>query len=280
MRNLTVVLIALILHSPLWAQDSRLKPSEALTIMLHEMGMNPGIERSQVYDKYLPLVTTGDLNQHEQFLLGDVYFLSFKPEEARDAYYPFLEQDDLYGRVAWQRILQIRFAAFEMVDRVEKEVKTFRERFKPIPEDRLYMYWQVRNLGNHYREQNDHAKVVELIEDELTALDYSGPYSSFALPALFFSSYAAINKHDRAWAHLAKARAGLVNTLHNMEENTVSIEPEYPLPGAGSNFLYHPVIEKSAPGLQQQHFRKLIQQLDDLMQYGVQKMKVEKAQGN
>ena len=239
----------------------KLLPSEATTLMVTQAMNNPDASRKDVYEHYLPRVITEGLDSDELFYLGEVYFFALMPEEARDAYYPLLNDNSMRARVAWQRILQIRFRAFQMYDRVARDMVNFRKNFPADPADRTYLSRQVLNFGNYYREQGLHQKVVDVVEDELAALNYDGAYASFIHPATFIESYAAVGKTEQALAHLKGAHEGLSRTLQARQRQAPEKDHNYPLPDDRYYFFFTPVNEKLGWRQQNDKFQSLIDEL-------------------
>jgi hypothetical protein len=239
----------------------KLLPSEAITLMVTDAMNNPTFSREDVYQAYLPRVITDDLNEEEQFYLGEVYFFALMPEEARDAYYPLRQGESLVARVAWQRLLQIRVRAFEMHERAATDMVNFRKTFAADPADREYLSRQVLNFGNYYARQGEHEKVVGVVEAELAALNYGGAYASFIHPATFIESYIATGRMQQAIKHLQSAHDGLTETLKVRVSSPPDDDYNYPLPADRYSFFFTPVNEKL--GWQQQN-DKFLQLIDNI----------------
>ena len=256
---------ALSLQSAVAEDDApgALLPSEALVLILWEAMHRPEASREQVFEPVLPRVIVDDLDDDELFFLGEVYFFALMPEEARDAYYPLRDGTSLRARVAWQRLLQIRFRAFEMYDRVAREMVRFRERFPPDPADRTYLYHHVLNFGRMHAGAGEHDKTVAAVEAELAALDYSGAYDSLMLPSTFIESYRAQGKLDQALRHLRRARDGLAQTLEARLADPPEEDQYYLLPARRYAFFFSPVTEKLGWEQHNDKFRELIRRLEE-----------------
>lgn len=217
---LTTILIFLTIT--VHAQEQKpgmLLPSEALVLMYNAVDQNPDVSRIDNTLPYLERVITTNLSPDEQFYLGEVYFWDFKPREAEEAYKPFLDEEGKRGRSAWQRTMQIKFRAYDLHAEVEEDIKKYRDRFKPMPEDRYGLFGQVYNVASLYQGKNDHEKVLYLVTEELNTLNYEGAYTSFQLPAYFIESYKALGKHEEAIELLRSAKAGLEATLEKRMKN-------------------------------------------------------------
>jgi hypothetical protein len=239
----------------------QLLPSEAFKLMMMEAMNRPESSRKDIYEAILPRVMTESLGEEDQFYLGEVYFFALMPEEARDAYYPLLDGTDMTARVAWQRLLQIRFRAFQMYERAAMDMVNFRKRFPAEPADREYLSRQVQNFGSHYADQGSHVKVVEVVEQELAALNFEGAYTSFVHPATFIDSYVAIGKKGKALEHLKSARMGLAKTLADRKLVEPREDYVYPLPADRYFFLYTPLIERLGWKQTNDKFEALIERL-------------------
>lgn len=200
-------------------QGGKLLPSEGIALTYYAVNNNPNADRMSAIGHILPRVITNDLSKEEQFFLGELYFWNFKPDDGLVIYEKFLKEDTPRGRAAWQRYLQIKFMAFEAHAEVEKLVKDYRKKFKPLPDDRSGLYGQVYNLANMYEQKGDYDKVISLIKEELDYLDYKGAYNSFQLPAFFNKSFRETDKIDVAIEMLENAINNLSATLKDREEN-------------------------------------------------------------
>lgn len=211
-----LIMILIILSTTVQAQEQKpgmLLPSEALILMYNAVDQNPDVSRIDNTLPYLERVITTNLSSDEQFYLGEVYFWDFKPKEAEEAYKPFLTEDSKRGRSAWQRTMQIKFRAYDLHEEVETDLKKYRRKFKPIPADRYGLFGQVYNVASLYQGKNEHEKVIQLIEEELSTLNHEGAYRSFQLPAYFIESYKAVGKNEEAIQLLQSAKSRLEQTL-------------------------------------------------------------------
>ena len=70
----------------LQAALAELKPSEAVTLMVHAMQYQPDANRTALTGPIIERMATDDLSETELFFKGEAHFLNFEPEPARDAY--------------------------------------------------------------------------------------------------------------------------------------------------------------------------------------------------
>lgn len=244
-------------------EPGNLLPSEAIVLMLNKAMKNPELTRQDVFEDLLPRVITEGLDERETFLLGEVYFFSLDAGSARDAFWQVRSGNSMIARVAWKRIIQIRFRAFQMFEQAASDMERFRERFPAVPEDRGYLGGQVRNFGMLYRDSGEHEKVVQVVEAELAALNNDGAYDSFIYPAFFIDSYTSVGKRGVALSHLKKARDGLSETLRTRERNPPEEDYAYPLPSDNYAFLYSPATDRLGWSQENRAFRKLIAALSE-----------------
>lgn len=189
--------------------DGRLPPTEVLYLSLSAMERNPTTPRLEAIGSYYRQMQTEGLTEHEKFAAAEVYFLNFKPREALAAYRPFMSGDDMQARIAWQKVMQIQFAAFDEVALVERLIGEFNERFPPNDKDMTNAEWQIFNLARLYRSRGEHQKVVDLITAEIERLPDGLPYRALRLPGLFMESFAAVGKADAAREMLTDAQSSL-----------------------------------------------------------------------
>lgn len=218
--SLYFVAMAIAITANAQTNTSKLLPSEALILMYNAVDLNPDKERIANTKPFQSRVITENLSGDEIFYLGETYFWNFMPKEAGEAYAKLLNEDSDRGRAAWQRHLQVQFRAFDKHDYVEEQLKIYRQKFKPIPEDRAGIMGQVFNLADKYKKAGQHEKVVQLIEEELAYLNYDGAYSSFLLPGIFFESFAKTGKTETVISHIQNALNGLKKTLETRKANT------------------------------------------------------------
>lgn len=241
--------------------DSKLLPSEALVLMYNAVDLHPEKERIQNTKPYQSRVITEGLSGGELFYLGETYFWNFMPKEAAEAYGNFLDEDSPRGRASWQRYLQIQFRAFEKHELVEQQIKEYRAKYKPMPEDRSGMIGQVWNVAERYRKMGNHEKVVELVNEEIATLDYDGAYSSFQLPGIFFQSYKEAGKIQEAIRHINDAIAGLKQTVEARKAKTPEKDFRYVMHSVPVRRMDTIMTEKLSYTQMTEKFEELIQSL-------------------
>lgn len=242
-------------------QYRKLLPSEALALTYSAMNADLTGNRMAIIGHILPRVITENQKGDELFALGDLYFWNFKPKESAEAFEAFMDEDGLRGRSAWQRMLQIKFRAFEKHEEVETLIKAYRKKFKAIPEDRYAMFGQIWNVASRYEKMGEYKKVVQLVEEELASLKYDAAYRSFILPAIFFKSYSELGKINAARKHLEVAAENLKKTLSKrkaaMPEKVLTHVVHSP---RVANMLT-PYQEKLGYAQENEKFEKLIESL-------------------
>lgn len=255
----------LLLKVELVAQDyqNKLLPSEALTLMIHAAAMNPDLKRIDATKPFVPRVITTDLSSEEQYTLGDIYFWNFMPDDSFEMFSKFLDDNGDRARASWQRVLQIRFMAYKEHEKVERLTKEFREKFKPDPRDRFYVFGQTLNLGRKYAKEGNHEKVLSLINAELETLDHKGAYRSFELPGFLFESYEALGKKKEALTLLKNAKKGLELTLSEREKNLPEKDLDYlPLYATRAAGMENIVTDKLSYSQMNEKFEELIGKLN------------------
>jgi len=94
--------------------------------------------------------------------------------------------------------MQMDFAAYDRVSKVETMLPKFQERFPPSPEDVHGAAYQVQNLANLYRERGEPDKAVEVIVNEIRRLPDDAPYRSWMALPRFLETFEAAGKKDLA----------------------------------------------------------------------------------
>jgi hypothetical protein len=247
--------------------ESKLLPSEALTLMINAVDMHPNKERIDATKPYLSRVITKKLSKKEQFYLGEVYFWNFMPTEGLDVYSKLMNGNDDIARASWQRAMQINFLAFQETDKVEKQLSEFRQKFKPIPEDLTYMFGQVSNIAGKYQKEESYSKVLELIRQELKTINYDGAYKSFQLPAYYFNSYKALGKENEALKLLEDAKLGLEQTLTLRNENVPKNDPDYLIHTSRVKGMETIVTDKLSYIQMNKKFEELISSIEKAINY-------------
>lgn len=229
----SALLAVVVFTSNSFAQNqSKLEPTEVVYYSLKAMAENPAARRLPTIKQYFDRLNTESLDKYQNFALGEVYFLNLKPRESLAQYEMFMDGTDLRARIAWQKAMQINYAAYDRHEKVEGMVEDYWQKFPPTPEDIWHADWQIKNLATKYQEEGDHQKVVDIVTREVNRLPLNAPYRSLRLPAVFMNSFVAVGQEDAARLMLRKSvvamRQGLAELL-SAQEASVSIFPSTPL---------------------------------------------------
>lgn len=198
--SLTLTGLCLLLSLQATAQDDNapLKPTEVVYFSLKAMAQNPTADRIATINRFFERMDVTSLSGDQQFALGEVYFLNFKPRESLEQYEKFMDGNGLRARIAWQKAMQIQFRAFNRHDLVEEMIEQYWQRFPPIPQDIWHADWQIANLARKYQDDGEHQKVVDIILREINRLPRSAPYRSFRLPRIFMRSFVETGQDKEA----------------------------------------------------------------------------------
>ncbi len=211
---------------------AKLQPTEVVYYSLKAMAENPAARRIPTIKQYFDRLNVDELDEIQNFALGEVYFLNFKPAESLAQYEMFMDGGGLQARIAWQKAMQIHFNAYDRYEKIEGMVEDYWRKFPPITEDIWHTDWQIKNLATKYKKDGDHQKVVDIITKEVNRLPTNAPYRSLRLPATFLNSFIAAGKEDEARAMLRKSvvamRQGLADLIAAQDKN-IRIFPATPL---------------------------------------------------
>ncbi|NKB88762.1 MAG: hypothetical protein GKS06_11125 [Acidobacteria bacterium] len=199
--------------------QSALPPSELLVLVRDTLTRFPERPQRETVRGYLERMQEPGDSDIERLAAAELAFLAIDPNGARDGFEPFLDQRDFVGRAAWQRMLRVRFAAFQMFDEVEAQIAAYRQNFQADPEDRAHLSGAVRDLAGHHFGNAGADKAMQLVIDEVESLPNNAPYDSFMLPATFFEQFAAAGAAERACRMLTEAQAGLDAELAKRRAN-------------------------------------------------------------
>ncbi len=227
------ILAAVIFTSSSFGQSqSKLQPTEVVYYSLKAMAENPAARRLPTIKQYFDRLETENLDEDQNFALGEVYFLNFKPGESLTQYEMFMDGADLRARIAWQKAMQIEFSAYDRHEKVEGMVEEYWLKFPPMPQDIWHADWQIKNLANKYLKEGNHQKVVDIVTREVNRLPTNAPYRSLRLPAVFMNSFVAVGQEDAARTMLRQSviamRQGLANHL-SVQKTSINIFPSTPL---------------------------------------------------
>lgn len=211
-RWLVVGILVALACASAWAVSSEeeLAPREVLKRMYQAMEAYPDKERRANTNPFVERARTEDLDEDERFLLGEAYFVNFMPNEAYELFEPFMDGDGLKARVAWERVMQMEFAAYDRVQNVEEMLPRYKKRFPPAPGDLHGAAYQVQNLANLYRERGDHAAAVEILVEEVRSLPEDAPYRSWLAVPRFMESFEAAGKNEVAVELMERGRKAML----------------------------------------------------------------------
>ncbi len=202
--------------------EGMLPPTDILYLSFKSMAENPTMGRIEQVGKYYGRVTTENLNEAEKFALGEVHFINLKPNEALASFEPFMGGDDLRARIAWQRVMQIRFRAFNETDRVEKMIEEYKQKFEPNGMDVWDIDRQILNIATKYQKAGEYQKVVNLITNAIERLSGNAPYMTYRMPAQFMKSFEETGNVELA----EKMMLDVQNKLKNVVAAYVKENPE------------------------------------------------------
>ncbi len=187
LNAIAIVLITLLTANNAFSAGSGLSPSETTTLINHAMQYQPGAKRREITTPFVERIRTDDLSEMELFFKGEWHFLHFEPEASRDAYWEFRNRSDLFGRVAFQRLMIIRINAFGMVaELLEKDIPEYNRRFPVQPYDRYGITYAVSRTASAMIEQDHANEALDLIVQHVTLHDeFDSAYIAYRLPGQF-----------------------------------------------------------------------------------------------
>lgn len=202
--------------------EGMLLPTDVLYLSFKSMAENPTMGRKNQVGAYFGRVQTENLDEVQKFALAEVYYVNLKPTEALTAFEPFMDGDDLRARIAWQRVMQIRFRAYNEPERVEEMVNEYRAKFEPNRIDVWGVEGQIVNIAGKYQRAGNYQKVVDLIREELARLPHNTPYMVFRAPGQFMKSFQETGNIELA----EKMITEIHNDLKNVAANYIKTHPE------------------------------------------------------
>lgn len=172
-----------------------------------------GTAQQQIMNKYLALVRP-DTNAMppepaERLALGDLLFLNYRAVEADAHFDGLLARDDLIGRHAWQRAMQIRRQAFERTDEVRRMLREYKGKFPPTELDIFGRFQQVFNFAASDFKAGKEKVAIALILDEISWLPANAPHQSFRIPVLLSKQVEASGRREEIARVLRKKLNGL-----------------------------------------------------------------------
>ena len=247
------------------SQEARLMPSEAIAIMYHRTDMNPDKSRDINTKPIQPLVITEGLEGDELFYLGETYFWNLMPKESFAAFSKIKDENTIAARAAWQRIFIININGFQKFEETEGMLSSYREKFKPLPADRLGAFYAVSSLAYLYNQQGKHDKVVQLIKEEIEYLNYEGPYDSFALLYLYKDSFEEEKQVDELRKMTQEAHDGLKASLEQRKKNVPEKDIRYAEHSAPVAGMLTVMTEKLGYAQTNEKYEKLIEKLAEAL---------------
>lgn len=180
-------------------------------------------QQGAIAEQFLATVRRDHLDRRERLALGELYFVSFDAEGAEKIFQEFVADDGVMGRMAIQRLLRLRMAAYDNYGPgIDSLMQTFYARFAPAPDDVGYNYAGVATLGDRLVEQGQHERVVALVMREVARLRFDAPYRSHWLPARFLASFEAVGRAPEALALVTTARDSLRALARKLESTGVA----------------------------------------------------------
>lgn len=180
------------------SQNQKLNPKELFVLMVDAVEKNPTAKRIDITKPFLKRIDSSNLSREDQFYLGEIYFWNFMPKPANAMYKLVSEGNDDLARSAMKRELIIQTRAFKNIEKAEKLLNSYRLKFPPKEQDYNYLYGRVYEVADSYAKKGNHKKSIDLVEEELKALDYKSPYNSYKLLIHFFTSYKELGKEKVA----------------------------------------------------------------------------------
>ncbi|MGH7459738.1 MAG: hypothetical protein ACREMA_01760 [Longimicrobiales bacterium] len=190
-------------------QSGKLAPTEVLHLQLQEMLAHPQKAQAQNTQQFVDLARTSDTDRVELAALGEVYFLAFYPEAATDVFTGLMSGNDRFARLAYQRLIRMKFAAENKPEDAARLLAAFYQRFRPTPEDLSFGATGASDQVGHYRGKGDASRALAFSNGEFDRLPFDAPYTGLTLPARFFSLYQQAGQADQAIARTRKALDGL-----------------------------------------------------------------------
>lgn len=180
--------------------------------------------------KYLRLVGV-DINAPpadplDRAALGDLLFLNFHAYDAHVMWSGLLERTDLIGRLAWQRVMQMRRVAFDRPEEVREMVAQYRERFAPIEDDIFGAFQQVAGLASADFAAGEADRAVALILEEIQATPATAPFRSFSIPMLLAERIQESGREQEVKSLLREKLAGLERLASEWAGQEPSAEEE------------------------------------------------------
>lgn len=189
-----------------------------------------GEDQVNLVKKYLPLVDydENDLpaDPVDRAALGDLLFLNFMPAETEILFAGLMDRDDLLGRLAWQRVMQVRRQAFERTDEVKEMLKEYRKKYSYIKEDVYGSFQQVIAFAQADFQAGDSDKAMDRIMSETELAPADAPYRIFVAFKLLGEPIAESGREEEYKALLASKLKEFKALKKNWESTEVLADEE------------------------------------------------------
>ncbi|HZV83657.1 MAG TPA: hypothetical protein VFF48_01610 [Brevundimonas sp.] len=196
---------------PVCAAEASCAPSAVLARVLADMAA--GRPQPEAVDAALPGMRPGPYDEGEELAFAELLFLDFKPAQALPIFSKHLKRTDLVGRLAWQRVMQMKFRAFDQPAEVAEMLPTFRARFAYDPADRGYDASQIINFAQARAAAGDAGAAASMITEAVRAAPFDGPYTIHLVPVRLGQIYAAAGRAAEARQLVETSAAGLQQAL-------------------------------------------------------------------
>ncbi len=201
----------------------------------------PERDQVEIVESFQPLVVREGVTGDERLSLGELHFLHFEPDPAKALFREFADGDDWTARLAWQRIMQIDFAAYDNPDQVRNDLPVFVRRFgASSPHDIFGLAQQVGNFVRLYRESGEPAQAVDLIETEVRRIGFDAPYFSHIIPLRAVDLFKETGRKADLRTLIEFSIAGLEVALERRERMgpTVAEEVGPPMPASLARWFW------------------------------------------
>lgn len=192
--------------------EEKILPTTLVDYIHTQNHLQPDWSQSDIARPLLPLAKEEGLSEEEQFFLGQLYFMAFKPNEAYAIFGEFADRDDWYGWMARQRLAIMDVRAYENFERLEKNISHKQERFLPRPDYAAIGGFGERSLCNHWAENDDNDRAVEFVLETVKNLPRDAAYYSLELPRTCFAAFEASGREAEAYNALEDALEELTTT--------------------------------------------------------------------
>ena len=171
------------------------------------------------------------MSEYEQFFLGQLYFMAFKPNEAYAIFGEFADRDDWYGWMARQRLAIMDTRAYENFERLEANVRHEQENFRRRPEvaSASISGFGERSLCDHFTENGEHSRAIELALTSAQNTPRDAAYFSLELPRTCFAAFEAAGRENEAFSATEDVLEDLSKTFDRRSkdaDNHTEYDPE------------------------------------------------------